>query len=72
MRAFFDGWRDMNLKYSGEASFSVMFETFPQQRVREIPDETTAYPWRKGSDHFLYSFPNFLVERLFKAYIETA
>ncbi|TVY94337.1 FAD-linked oxidoreductase [Lachnellula willkommii] len=53
MRAFFDGWREMNHKYNGEASFSVMFETFPQQRVREIPDETTAYPWRKGSDHFL-------------------
>ena len=54
MRAYFDEWRDMNAKYGGEAMFSVMFESFPQQRVREIPDNATAYPWRHGSQHFLW------------------
>ncbi|KAI1279856.1 FAD binding domain-containing protein [Xylaria sp. FL0933] len=53
MRAYFDGWRDMNEKYGGEAIFSVMFESFPQQRVREIPDDATAFPWRNGAHHFL-------------------
>ncbi|KAI8625477.1 Glucooligosaccharide oxidase [Xylariaceae sp. FL1651] len=53
MRSYFDGWRDMNAKYDGDAMFSVMFESFPQQRVREIPDDQTAYPWRHGSQHFL-------------------
>jgi hypothetical protein len=53
MRAYFDGWRDMNEKYAGEAMFSIMFETFPQQGVRAREDDTTAYPWRHGSDHFL-------------------
>lgn len=53
MRSYFDGWRDMNQKYNGEAIFSLMFESFSQQRVREIADNATAYPWRHGSDHFL-------------------
>lgn len=53
MRAYFDSWAEMNVKYAGEAMFSVMFESFPQQRVREMADEATAYPWRHGSDHFL-------------------
>jgi hypothetical protein len=53
MRAYFDEWRDMNQKYEGDAMFSVMFESFPQQRVREIANDATAYPWRHGSDHFL-------------------
>lgn len=53
MRSFFDEWRDMNAKYNGEAVFSLMFESFPQQRVREIAEDTTAYPWRQGSQHFL-------------------
>lgn len=53
MRSYFDGWRDMNQKYNGEAMFSVMFESFPQQGVRELPDNKTAFPWRHGSQHFL-------------------
>ncbi|ORY63303.1 FAD binding domain-containing protein [Pseudomassariella vexata] len=53
MRSFFDGWRAMNEKYEGTVTFSVMFESFPQQRVREIADDNTAYPWRHGSQHFL-------------------
>lgn len=53
MRAYFDGWRDMNEKYDGKAVFSLMFESFPQQRIREIADDATAYPWRHGSQHFL-------------------
>ncbi|KAK7968042.1 FAD/FMN-dependent oxygenase/oxidase [Apiospora aurea] len=53
MRDYFDGWRHMNQKYGARAMFSVMFESFAQQRVRGIPDGTTAYPWRHGSQHFL-------------------
>lgn len=53
MRAFIDSWREMNDKYDGRAFFSFMFETFPQQRVRAIPQEATAFPWRNGADHFL-------------------
>ncbi|KAJ5087784.1 FAD binding domain-containing protein, partial [Penicillium angulare] len=53
MRSYFDAWQDMNERYKGEAMFSVMFESFPQQRVRELPDDATAYPWRHGSQHFL-------------------
>jgi hypothetical protein len=53
MRSFFDAWTGMNDKYDGHAMFSVMFESFPQQRIREIPDDSTAYPWRHGSEHFL-------------------
>ncbi|KAL8783268.1 MAG: hypothetical protein Q9213_004744 [Squamulea squamosa] len=53
MRSFFDGWKEMNEKYDGQAMFSVMFETFPQQGVRAKRNNATAYPWREGSDHFL-------------------
>lgn len=53
MRSFVDEWRDMNAKHKGEAMFSFMFESFAQQSVRERPEDTTAYPWRHGSDHFL-------------------
>ncbi|KUJ20849.1 FAD/FMN-dependent oxygenase/oxidase [Mollisia scopiformis] len=53
MRKFFDGWQEMNEKYDGQAMFSVMFETFPQQGVRAKSSDATAYPWRDGSDHFL-------------------
>ncbi|KAF2181509.1 FAD-binding domain-containing protein [Zopfia rhizophila CBS 207.26] len=53
MRSYFNAWRAQNQKYEGEAMFSFMFESFPQQRVREKSDDATAYPWRHGSDHFL-------------------
>jgi hypothetical protein len=54
MRAFIDGWRDMNAKYAGEALFSFMFESFPQQGVQARPQDSTAFPWRMESNHFLY------------------
>ncbi|KAL9085919.1 MAG: hypothetical protein Q9165_007402 [Trypethelium subeluteriae] len=53
MRSYFDGWRELNQRYGGNAMFSVMFESFPQQGVREKMENATAYPWRHGSDHFL-------------------
>ncbi|KAI8949861.1 Glucooligosaccharide oxidase [Xylaria longipes] len=53
MRAYFNEWRSMNQKYDGKSIFSLMFESFPQQGVRERADDATAYPWRHGSDHFL-------------------
>ena len=56
MRTFFDGWKEMNERYDGQAMFSVMFESFPQQKVRAISNDATAYPWRQGADHFLYVY----------------
>ncbi|CAO2655099.1 Nn.00g101630.m01.CDS01 [Neocucurbitaria sp. VM-36] len=53
MRSFFDSWVEMNEKYDGQAMFSLMFESFPQQGVRRKDRNSTAYPWRFGSDHFL-------------------
>ena len=53
MQAFVDSWHEMNEKYDGRAFFSFMFETFSQQRVRAIPSNETAFPWRDGADHFL-------------------
>ncbi len=53
MRTFFDSWREMNERYDGEALFSVMFESFPQQAVQAKDEDATAYPWRHGSHHFL-------------------
>ncbi|KAI1175677.1 Glucooligosaccharide oxidase [Nemania sp. FL0916] len=53
MHEYLNQWRFMNQKYDGEAMFSFMFESFPQQGVRERADDATAYPWRHGSDHFL-------------------
>ncbi|KAH6652454.1 FAD binding domain-containing protein [Truncatella angustata] len=64
MRAYFEAWRDMNQKYNGEAVFSVMFESFPQQRVRELPEDSTAYPWRHGAQHFL------MIEAAYKSTVE--
>lgn len=54
MRDLFDTWNEMGQKYNGTVHFEIMFESFPQQGVRARPDESTAYPWRWGSDHFLY------------------
>ena len=53
MRTFFDGWREMNERWDGTAMVSVMFETFAQQGVRAREANSTAYPWRQESDHFL-------------------
>ncbi|KAI1302456.1 FAD binding domain-containing protein [Xylaria venustula] len=64
MRAYFDGWRDMNEKYGSDAMFSVMFESFSQQRVREIPDDATAFPWRNGAQHFL------MIEAAYKSQVD--
>ncbi|KAL9612459.1 MAG: hypothetical protein Q9167_002931 [Letrouitia subvulpina] len=74
MRAFFDSWAEMNAKYAGEAMFSVMFESFPQQRVREIDDNATAYPWRQGSDHFLMieaAYKNPVDEEVFEEWLSS-
>ncbi|KAI3320508.1 FAD binding domain-containing protein [Xylariaceae sp. AK1471] len=62
MRKFIDGWREMNEKYDGEAMFSFMFESFPQQAVRAKDMDSTAYPWRHGSDHFLMMEASYRVD----------
>ncbi|KAI1851229.1 hypothetical protein JX266_003304 [Neoarthrinium moseri] len=53
IRSYINSWRSMNEKYEGRAMFSFMFESFAQQKIQELPDDATAYPWRHGSQHFL-------------------
>ncbi|OBR06216.1 6-hydroxy-d-nicotine oxidase [Colletotrichum higginsianum IMI 349063] len=52
-RAFLESVRDMNEAWAGKGFFGAMFECLPHQKVRELPDEATAFPWRWGSNHFL-------------------
>ncbi|WQF81920.1 Putative berberine/berberine, FAD-binding domain, PCMH-type, FAD-binding, type PCMH, subdomain 1 [Colletotrichum destructivum] len=52
-RAFLESVRDMNEAWAGKGFFGAMFECLPHQKVRELSDEATAFPWRWGSNHFL-------------------
>ncbi|KAF4432117.1 FAD binding domain-containing protein [Fusarium austroafricanum] len=52
-RAFFQSVKEMNEEWAGKGFFGAMFECLPHQKVRELPDETTAFPWRWGSNHFI-------------------
>ncbi|KXH61706.1 FAD binding domain-containing protein [Colletotrichum salicis] len=52
-RAFFESVRSMNEEWAGKGFFGAMFECLPHQKVRELPSEATAFPWRWGSNHFL-------------------
>lgn len=50
-REFFESVKAMNEQHDGW--FGAMFECLPDHRVREIPQDATAFPWRRGSNHFL-------------------
>lgn len=52
-RAFFHSVKEMNIEWAGKGFFGAMFECLPHQKVRELPDDTTAFPWRWGSNHFM-------------------
>ncbi|EQB53082.1 hypothetical protein CGLO_07231 [Colletotrichum gloeosporioides Cg-14] len=52
-KAFFESVKSMNEEWAGKGFFGAMFECLPHQKVRELPDEATAFPWRWGSNHFL-------------------
>ncbi|KAI7778552.1 hypothetical protein LA080_001973 [Diaporthe eres] len=52
-RAFFESLKTMNEKWAGKGLFGAMFECLPHHRTREFPDDSTAFPWRWGSNHFL-------------------
>ncbi|OLN92085.1 6-hydroxy-D-nicotine oxidase 2 [Colletotrichum chlorophyti] len=52
-RAFLESVKAMNEEWAGKGTFGAMFECLPHQKVRELPDEATAFPWRWGSNHFL-------------------
>ena len=52
-REFFETVKAKNVEFSGKGTFGAMFECLPHHRVREIPDNATAFPWRASSDHFL-------------------
>ena len=52
-REFFESVNSMSEKWEDRGWFSAMFECLPGQRVREISDDATAFPWRGGSNHFL-------------------
>jgi hypothetical protein len=52
-REFFESVKSMSEEWEDRGWFSAMFECLPDQRVRKIPDDATAFPWRGGSNHFL-------------------
>ncbi|KZL70962.1 6-hydroxy-D-nicotine oxidase (FAD binding domain-containing protein) [Colletotrichum tofieldiae] len=52
-RAFLESVKAMNEEWAGKGTFGAMFECLPHQKVRELPNEATAFPWRWGSNHFL-------------------
>ncbi|KAF6845033.1 6-hydroxy-d-nicotine oxidase [Colletotrichum musicola] len=52
-REFFESVKAMNEEWAGKGFFGAMFECLPHQKVRELPDDATAFPWRWGSNHFL-------------------
>ncbi|KAK2025631.1 FAD binding domain-containing protein [Colletotrichum zoysiae] len=52
-RAFLESTKAMNEEWAGRGTFGAMFECLPHHRVRELPSEATAFPWRWGSNHFL-------------------
>ncbi|KAF5555327.1 fad binding domain-containing protein [Fusarium napiforme] len=52
-RDFFQSVKEMNEEWAGKGFFGAMFECLPHQKVRELADETTAFPWRWGSNHFI-------------------
>ncbi|KAK7956629.1 FAD-linked oxidoreductase alt4 [Apiospora aurea] len=52
-REFFESVKAKNIEFTGKGTFGAMFECLPHHRVREIPDDATAFPWRTSSDHFL-------------------
>ncbi|KAH3911939.1 hypothetical protein HBH56_130680 [Parastagonospora nodorum] len=52
-REFFESVKVMSEEWEDRGWFGAMFECLPDQRVREIPNDATAFPWRGGSNHFL-------------------
>ncbi|KAK7982101.1 FAD-linked oxidoreductase alt4 [Apiospora saccharicola] len=52
-REFFESVKAKNIEFAGKGTFGAMFECLPHHRVREIPDDATAFPWRSSSDHFI-------------------
>lgn len=53
-RDFFEAVKEMGIKYQGKCWFGGMFECLPHHRTKEIPDNSTAFPWRNGTQHHLY------------------
>lgn len=52
-RAFFESLQSMNEQWAGKGLFGAMFECLPHHKTREFSDDSTAFPWRWGSNHFL-------------------
>lgn len=52
-KAFFHSLKEMNEKWAGKGLFGAMFECLPHHRTREMSSDSTAFPWRWGSNHFL-------------------
>ncbi|KZF24489.1 FAD-binding domain-containing protein [Xylona heveae TC161] len=53
MASLWNDWEKMSIKYNGTAKFLLMFQTFAQQAVKSVDPDSSAFPWRKGSEHFL-------------------
>lgn len=52
-KAFFHSLKEMNERWAGKGLFGAMFECLPHHRTRELPNDSTAFPWRFGTNHFL-------------------
>lgn len=52
-KAFFTSLKEMNETWAGKGVFGAMFESLPHHRSRELDAESTAFPWRFDTNHFL-------------------
>ena len=53
MVSLFEDWERTSYEYEGEASLLLMFQTFGQTKVQSMPEDSSVFPWREGSKHFL-------------------
>ncbi|KAI9838886.1 MAG: hypothetical protein M1819_004094 [Sarea resinae] len=53
MVSLWQDWEKMSLKHAGKAKFLLMFQTFASQAVRAVDPDSSAFPWRKSSNHFM-------------------
>ena len=51
--AFFESLRDVGQQCAGKGWVGAMFEVFSHEKVQQYTDESTAFPWRFGSNVFV-------------------
>lgn len=53
MVSLFTSWEKTSKQYQGDATLLLMFQTFGQSKVQEVPEGSSVFPWRHGAKHFL-------------------